>query len=71
MAIGTPKIKKREIKLSFQIFKEGRSFVAYSPALELSTFGKTEVEARKNFAEAVELFFDEIEESGNLEWVLT
>lgn len=36
-------------------------FVAFSSALDLSTSGKTVVEAQKNFNEAVEIFFEETE----------
>ncbi len=71
MRQSTAKTKKREIKLLFNLFKEGRNYIAYSPALDLSTFGKTEKEAKDNFSEIVELFFDELEELGSLERVLT
>ncbi len=34
-------------------------FVAYSPVLDLTTCGETFEEAKKNFAEAVDIFFAE------------
>jgi predicted RNase H-like HicB family nuclease len=46
--------------------KEGKAFVAFSPALDLSTCGKTFDEARENFAEALEIFFEECLKMGTL-----
>jgi predicted RNase H-like HicB family nuclease len=46
--------------LPVTIFKEGKAFVAYTPALDLSTAGKTEVQARRMFEEAVEAFLEEL-----------
>ena len=56
--------------LPVTIFREGKSFVAYTPALDLSSAGKTEKQAKQMFAEAVELFFEELAEMGTLEAVL-
>ena len=50
--------------------KEGETFVAYSPALDLSTCGRSFDEARENFAEALELFFAECLKRGTLEQAL-
>ena len=36
--------------------KEDKMFVAYSPALDLSTCGKTFEEAKKNFGQAMDIF---------------
>lgn len=58
------------LKLPVSFLKEGKKFIAYSPALNLSTSGKTFEQAQNNFAEAVELFFEEIIEAGTLEEVL-
>jgi hypothetical protein len=52
-------------------FKEGNKVVAYSPAIDLSTCGATEEQARERFAEASEIFFKEIIKMGTLEEVLT
>ena len=49
------------VGLSVSVFKEGKMFVAFSPALDLSTSGKTIAEAQKNFNEAVQIFFEETE----------
>ena len=52
------------------IFKEGKTYVAYSPALELSSCGKSVAHAQKMFAEAVDLFFEYLIKHGTLEKVL-
>src|SRR4051812_44621521 len=61
--------------LSFQlpviVTKQGRSFVAYSPALDISTSGKSEKVVQKRFVEAVSLFLEEIVEMGTANDVLT
>jgi hypothetical protein len=63
------RVVKGEIPVIF--FKEGKKVIAFSPALDLSTCGNTEKEARKRFAEAVKIFFDEISRMGTLDDVLT
>ncbi len=52
------------------IFKEDGQFVAYSPALDLSTCGRTLAQTQKNFADAVRLFFEELEDMGTLDKAL-
>jgi len=61
---------KIEGNLPVTVFKEGALFVAYTPALDLSTCGRTFKEAQKNFDEAVTLFFDHCLEQGTLPEVL-
>jgi hypothetical protein len=56
--------------LPVTIFREGESFVAYTPALDLSSTGSTEEVAKKMFAESVETFFEELIEMGTLDCVL-
>jgi predicted RNase H-like HicB family nuclease len=56
--------------LPITIFQEGESFVAYTPALDLSTVGKTEAEAKRMFSEAIEIFFEELRNMGTLDSVL-
>lgn len=65
-------MKKCDLKFSIPVsfLKEGNIFIAYTPALDLSTSGKTFEEARVHFEEAVNLFFEEIVEKGTLEEVL-
>ena len=57
--------------LPVTILKEGNSFVAYTPALDLSTSGVSFEDAQKNFIEAVNIFFEELIEMGTLDEVLT
>ncbi len=61
---------KMNISLSVVVFKEGSSYVAYSPALDLSTSAKTDKQARQRFAEATQLFFEELAELGTTVEVL-
>ena len=56
--------------LPVSILREGDSYIAYTPALDLSTVGDSFEEAKKRFEEAVEIFFEEISEKGTLEDVL-
>ena len=56
--------------LPVTIFREGDAFVAYTPALDLSSVGKTEKDAKRMFAEAVEAFFEELANMGTTASVL-
>ena len=56
--------------LPVSILHEGDSFVAYTPALDLSTSGGTYEQAQENFNEAVNIFFQELMEMGTLDKVL-
>lgn len=64
-------MKKRQMSLPVEFFKEGKHFIAYCKPLDFSAFGKTFEEAQKNFAEAVSIFFDELEDKGTTEEVLS
>jgi len=59
-----------DTQLQVSFLKEGRRYIAYAPALDLSTSGKTLEEARKRFGEAAMLFFDELTRRGTLGEVL-
>ena len=61
---------KMEFNLSVTILREGKRFVAYSPGLDLSTSGKTLVEASRRFTEAAMIFFEELTKKGTLEEAL-
>ena len=52
------------------IFKEGNTFVAYAPELDLSSCGDTADEARKNICDAVRGFLETSEEMGTLNEIL-
>jgi len=54
------------IKLSVSVLKQDNRYVAYSPALDLSTSGKSETEAKKRFGEAALLLIEELDKAGTL-----
>ena len=61
--VYNPTMKKLSIKavnLPVTIFKEGKNYVAYSPALDLSTSASTYKKAQARFSEIVEIFFEEL-----------
>ncbi len=57
--------------LPVSILKEGDSFIAYTPALDLSTAGDTFEEAQKKFVDAVNIFFEELMEMGTADEILS
>ena len=59
-----------QINLPVSILREGKRFVAYTTALDLSTSGANYKEVTARFHEAVEIFFQEILHKGTLEEVL-
>ncbi len=56
--------------LPVSILKEGKYFIAYTPALDLSTSGKNLLQTKKRFEEAVQIFFEEIFEKDTVDEVL-
>ena len=58
-------------KLHVEVFKEGKLFVAYCPALDISTSAETLVQVRKMFAEMVDIFFEEVIKMGTMDKVLS
>lgn len=63
--------KNLSFNLSVVITKQGKRFVAYTPALDISTSGKTEKEAKSRFIELANLFLEEIVEAGTASEVLS
>ena len=59
-----------EIKFTTRIFKEGRSFVAHTLELDVSSCGGTKEKALKNLKEAVRLFLEEAGKMGTLDQIL-
>ena len=53
-----------------QVFKEGKTYVAYSPEIDLSSCGRTANQARQRLHQAIELFLDEAKRLGTLTDVL-
>ncbi len=62
--------KSVNFNLPVVILKEGEVFVAYTPALDISTVGETFEEAQKRFEELVAIFFEELLEAGTMKEVL-
>jgi len=59
-----------EISLPVSILREGKRFVAYTPALDLSTSANSFEKVRERFNEIVNILFEELIKKGTLEDVL-
>ncbi|HXB69098.1 MAG TPA: hypothetical protein VNY05_12685 [Candidatus Acidoferrales bacterium] len=59
-----------EIQFTTQIFKEGRSYVAHTQELDVSSCGGTKEKALSNLKEAVRLFLEEADKMGTLDQIL-
>lgn len=57
-------------KLPVSIFREEKTFIAYTPLLDLSTSAQSFEGVKKRFTEVVQIFFEELKEAGTLEEVL-
>jgi len=57
-------------ELSVIVFKEGEKYVAYTPALDLSSSGSTCEQAQKRLVEAINIFIEETLKMGTLDNVL-
>ncbi|MEK7078142.1 MAG: hypothetical protein AAB911_01100 [Patescibacteria group bacterium] len=62
--------KFAQIKLTVSILKQDSRYIVYSPALDLSTSGRTGKEAKKRFEEASLLLIEELDKAGTLHDVL-
>lgn len=58
------------VKLPVSFLKEGNKFIAYTPALDISTCGDTFSQAKKRFEQLVRIFLKETIKMGTLEDVL-
>ena len=58
-------------KLHVEIFKEDKLFVAYCPALDISTSAESLAEVRKMFAEMANIFLEEVIKMGTMDEVLS
>ncbi len=58
--------EKINSELAIFLFKEEDSYIAYSPALDLSGYGKTEEEARSSFNIVLKEYFDYCISEGTL-----
>jgi predicted RNase H-like HicB family nuclease len=58
------------IGFTVRILKEGTSFIAHVPELDVSSCGDTEVDARRNIRDAVKGFLQTAAEMGTLHEIL-
>ena len=59
------------VKLTVNFIKDRKQVIAYSPALDISTVGKSEKHARERFQELVHIFLKDISERNVVAEVLT
>lgn len=59
-----------EFKIPVSIIREGEKYIAYTPALDLSTSGRNYEEVKKRFKEVVDIFFEELAKKDVLEKTL-
>lgn len=60
----------QEIQLNATIWKEGDTYVAYNPQLDISSCGDTPEEAKQNLSNAVTAFIEEARSMGTLQQIL-
>jgi predicted RNase H-like HicB family nuclease len=60
----------QEIDYTVHMFKEGETYVAYVPELDVSSCGATDEEARRNIRDAVNGFLETSRDIGTLEEIL-
>lgn len=58
------------VQIPVFLFVEDGVHVAYTPVLELSSYGKSIQDAKEAFQEALNIFFEDTTEKGTLEKVL-
>jgi len=64
----TTQIKKSiSANITVVLYEQGDYIMAYCPALDLSSYAKTEKEAIASFKEALDIFLEYCEEHGTLE----
>lgn len=68
-------MKKHQLKdITFNVpvsfFLQDGVYVVYTPALDLSTYGSSKVEAQKNFQESIQTFFSSFDDERELAQVL-
>ena len=72
--MGNNKIQKNrntiKARVEVLIIKEEDTYVAFCPALDLSSYGETEKKALHAFGSALNIFFEETQRKGTLEKAL-
>ncbi|MBU1045679.1 hypothetical protein KJ616_00985 [Patescibacteria group bacterium] len=64
------KTRLQFIKLPVSVIKEGKKYVVFSSALDLSTSANNYERAKKRFEEIVDIFFEELIKNKTLDEVL-
>jgi predicted RNase H-like HicB family nuclease len=59
-----------DLGFTVRILKEGATFIAHVPELDVSSCGDTEAGARRNIADAVQGFLQTAKEQGTLNEIL-
>lgn len=59
------------VSLPVTFLREGKYFIAYSPAIDMSTSAQTFEKVKSRFNELVKIFFEDLIEKGTLENVLS
>jgi len=60
----------QNISYTVHMFREGQTYVAYVPELDVASCGSTDEEARKNIRDAVQGFLETSAEMGTLDEIL-
>lgn len=60
----------QNIAYTVHTFKEGGTYVAYVPELDVSSCGATREDAQRNIRDAVQGFLESSAAMGSLEWIL-
>jgi len=63
--------RQLELNLPVSFIQEEGKVVAYTPALDISTSGKDEGEAKQRFGELVTIFFEDLIENNTVDAVLS
>jgi predicted RNase H-like HicB family nuclease len=66
--LSRKKTRLPEIDFTTQVWKEGPTYVSYSPQLDVSSCGDSVAEARTRLREAVSLFLEECSARGPLKY---
>lgn len=64
------RLKFQKVNLNVVFYREANKFIAYSPALDISTCGDTQEQAKKRFEEMLQIFLEETDKMGTLDEVL-
>ncbi|MFH0764385.1 MAG: hypothetical protein V1927_05225 [Candidatus Omnitrophota bacterium] len=64
------RVKFQKVTLTVAFYREGNKFIAYSPALNISTCGDSQSAAQKRFEELLHVFLEEVDRMGTCEDVL-